>query len=144
MIDNLNALDIDALRAEWRELFRTEPPAMRSASLLRMELAWILQARVFGDLDARTRRRLKAFVRTDSDSKVRKATRLLPGTVLLREWRGHTYRVEVLESGFLFERERFSSLSSIARQIAGVRWSGPRFFRLDGPDRQKSLKGTHD
>jgi len=38
--------------------------------------------------------------------------------------------VTVLDDGFDFHGERFSSLSEIARKITGVRWSGPLFFGL--------------
>ena len=36
----------------------------------------------------------------------------------------------VLDDGFDFDGERFLSLSEIAREITGVRWSGPLFFGL--------------
>jgi hypothetical protein len=38
--------------------------------------------------------------------------------------------VTVLDDGFQFEDRRYNSLSMIAREITGVRWSGPRFFGL--------------
>jgi len=53
-----------------------------------------------------------------------------PGTTLLREWGGQTYRVIVVEDGFIFRDQRFASLSEVAREITGTRWSGPRFFGL--------------
>jgi hypothetical protein len=53
------------------------------------------------------------------------------GTRLIREWSGVTHAVEVIESGFLWNGNRYASLSAVAREIAGARWSGPRFFGLD-------------
>ena len=52
------------------------------------------------------------------------------GTRLIREWNGATYEVEVLESGYLWRGETWSSLSAIAKAITGAKWSGPRFFGL--------------
>jgi hypothetical protein len=40
--------------------------------------------------------------------------------------------VEVQEGGFIWRDNRYRSLSAIARAITGTRWSGPRFFGLNG------------
>jgi len=59
-----------------------------------------------------------------------KVSYLKPGTQLLREWHGRTYRIEVTESGFLMDGKSYKSLTAIAMRITGTRWSGPRFFGL--------------
>jgi hypothetical protein len=38
--------------------------------------------------------------------------------------------VEVTEDGFIYDGQRYRSLSSIAQRITGARWSGRRFFGL--------------
>ena len=48
----------------------------------------------------------------------------------MREWSGVTHRILVLNEGFSWNAERYSSLSEIALRITGTRWSGPRFFGL--------------
>ena len=48
----------------------------------------------------------------------------------MRAWNGVTHRVLVLDEGFSWNSERYSSLSQIALRITGTRWSGPRFFGL--------------
>lgn len=53
-----------------------------------------------------------------------------PGTWLSRKWHGEVHQVIVLESGFEYRGERYSSLSEIAKRITGSHWSGPRFFGL--------------
>ena len=58
---------------------------------------------------------------------------LKPGTRLIREWKGDMHEVEVRETGFLWQGERYASLSRIARLITGTRWSGPVFFGLKTP-----------
>ena len=58
------------------------------------------------------------------------APALAPGSRLIREWRGRTHTVDVLDSGFRCDGKQYRSLSEIARAITGGRWSGPRFFGL--------------
>ncbi|MGO1069682.1 DUF2924 domain-containing protein [Lysobacter sp. CA199] len=54
-----------------------------------------------------------------------------PGAVLTRLYEGRLHRVTVLaDGGFDYEGRRFGSLSKIARDITGTRWSGPAFFGL--------------
>jgi hypothetical protein len=55
---------------------------------------------------------------------------LKPGTRLIREWRGRTYQVLVVDDGFSWRGTRYRSLSALARKITGTPWSGPLFFGL--------------
>ena len=61
----------------------------------------------------------------------------------MREWRGRTCHVTVLEEGYEFEDRRYASLSHIAREVAGTNWSGPRFFGLRQKDRSEAGAGVH-
>ena len=56
--------------------------------------------------------------------------RLSVGARLMREWRGKTLVVDVVEGGFLFEGKTYRSLSKIARVATGVQRNGPSFFGL--------------
>jgi hypothetical protein len=49
---------------------------------------------------------------------------------LLREWRGRSHEVLVLDDGFSWRATHYRSLSAIARKITGTAWSGPLFFGL--------------
>ena len=49
---------------------------------------------------------------------------------MVRQWQGKLYEVVTLESGFIFDGQKYRSLSEIARAITGTRWSGPAFFGL--------------
>ncbi len=62
--------------------------------------------------------------------------RLSAGSVLIREWHGLSHRVAVLKEGMLFRGTHYRSLSEVARQITGTRWSGPRFFGLRAPTKE--------
>ena len=123
-LEAIETMDLAGLRAVWAKHFGS-PPALRSPSLLRLQLAWRLQARTYGGIDAAMRRKLK------SKNGVSKAEiALTAGSVLTREWQGKTYTIEVLEKGFAWDGETYTSLSAIALAITGTRWNGPRFFGL--------------
>lgn len=67
------------------------------------------------------------------------APTLSPGTRLLREWKGRTIEVTIVENGYLFEERLYTSLSQIAEHVTGTHWSGPRFFGLK--NRRKTADG---
>lgn len=120
----LNALGLQSLREIWRARYGAPPP-LRSPDLLRRILAWRVQAEAFGGLDSETQRALKSNTQPRG---------LAAGTRLVREWRGVRHEVEVADSGYIYEGERWTSLSEIARAITGTRWNGPRFFGLRSDD----------
>jgi hypothetical protein len=120
----LAGLDLAALRRVWRE--RIGPaPAMRSPDMLRLLLAWRIQVKAFGDLDAKIRRELRR-----SKPSPRPVGELPLGSSIVREWQGREHEVIAIEDGFAYGGARYRSLSEIARAITGVRWNGPRFFGL--------------
>ena len=125
-IDGFFELDRAALLEAWRDTFPEVPPQRLSSPFLRRFIAFELQARRRGDLPKGFQKRLNAAIAPKAKSSVA----LKPGGRLLREWNGATHTVDVIEDGFLFQGERYRSLSAIARAITGARWSGPRFFGL--------------
>ena len=120
----LEAMGLDELRAVWRSRYGA-PPKLRSVQLLRLNLAWRIQADAFGGLDAETKRRLRR-----GGAGAAAADRLQPGVRLIREWQGAPHEVVVEEGGFRYDGRVWRSLSEIARHISGARWNGPRFFGL--------------
>ncbi len=136
LTEKLAALaDLDAvgLRAEWRRLYRSHPPRHVRRDLLVLAIAWKLQEKVHGGLTAALKRKLAGIaeeLRKNGDLSAGPAIRMKPGMRLVREWRGETHDVLVLEDGFEWNGEHRGSLSAIAREITGTRWSGPRFFGL--------------
>jgi hypothetical protein len=59
------------------------------------------------------------------------------GAVLIRDWHGTRHQVTVLKDGFIYQGRRFQSLSKIASEITGARWSGPLFFGLKQLSREQ-------
>ncbi len=131
----LAEMDYDALRDEWRRLYRAHPPKRVSRDLLQLGVAWKIQEKANGGLGAALKRRLADLATTmeqDGDLARSRVARLKPGAKLIREWQGETHTVAVLEDGFEWQGKRWRSLSVIARLITGSQWSGPRFFGLNG------------
>jgi len=123
-VEALGRLDLDQLRSAWRARYGP-PPKMRSTELLKLMLAWRMQADAAGGLGS--------DVRKDLRRPVSERARPVPsgGTRLTREWQGMRHEVTALEEGgFLYAGERYQSLSQVARLITGARWNGPRFFGL--------------
>ena len=54
------------------------------------------------------------------------------GTRLIREWHGTEHVVDVIDGVYHWNGQTWQSLSVIAREITGTRWSGPRFFGVQG------------
>ncbi len=126
-------LDTAGLRREWRRLYRSHPPLHIRRDLLVLAIAWKLQNKVYGGLTAAQKRKLAGIsedLRKNGDLSGSPAIRMKPGLRLVREWYGETHTVLVLEDGFEWNGKHCRSLSAIAREITGTRWSGPRFFGL--------------
>ncbi|PCJ61600.1 MAG: hypothetical protein COA65_01210 [Rhodospirillaceae bacterium] len=135
----LGEMDYDALRVEWRRLYRIHPPKRVARDLLLLGIAWKIQERAFGGLGATTKRRLADLAKTlerNGDVTRNRVARLKPGAKLIREWHGETHTVIVTEDGFEWRGRHWQSLSAIARAITGGHWSGPRFFGINNRARQ--------
>ncbi len=137
------------LRAEWRRLYRVEPPTHVARDLLMLGVGWKIQEQAYGGLRGATRRALAELSKTlerDGDVTRSRVTRLKPGAKLIREWHGKAHTVVVLEDGFEWRGKHWHSLSVIARTITGMHWSGPRFFGLNARARKSvpESKGVAD
>jgi len=131
-IEDLQSLDVIALREEWRRLKGSAPPRL-SRDLLLRAIAYELQVKAFGGLSAQALRKISMAEDKSGDTletPERLQVRLSSGARLVREWHGRTHSVEVLQNGFLFDGQTYRSLSEIARRITGSHRSGPRFFGL--------------
>ena len=138
----LNDLTAPRLRAEWRRLYRGQPPRL-SRDLLVRSIAYRIQELAHGGLSKATRRKLLALtkvLRSNGSIEPDDGPNLRPGARLVREWRDRTHTVQVTEDGFEYDGKPYSSLSKIAHVITGAHWSGPRFFGLS----RKPTAGPQD
>ena len=144
-IGRLADLPRPELVRRWHRIYRCPPPRGVKRGLLERAIAWHLQAKHFGGLSPAIKRRLadaagdlvgdRSTGSRSSDASTNPqpfvpTVTSVPGTRLIREWHGRSHSVDVIEEGFVFEGRTYSSLSAIAREITGARWSGPRFFGL--------------
>lgn len=137
VLAQLNALkgaSAGTLKARWRELFDTEPPAY-NRRFLESRLAYRIQELAHGGPSRDTLERLKALARqhANKDPAERKAKPVLrpvAGTRLIREWQGIEHCVTVRADDFEYQGRPYQSLSSVARTITGTKWNGLVFFGL--------------
>jgi hypothetical protein len=115
----------------WAENFKTPPPPKLRKELMVPILAYRMQEREYGGLSHSARARLKEIAASLSTRKpVQREDDSAPetGTKLIRSWRGEVHQVLATGSGYIYRGQSYSSLSKIAREITGTRWSGPLFF----------------
>ncbi len=154
-IRTLQKMSVRELREKYGELFDEQPRSHNRQFLFR-RIAWRIQALAEGDLTERARRRA-AKLANDADLRIRApkngngdATaspdgeltvvdtlypdldpRLpMPGTILVREYKGRKIRVRVLPNGFEYEGEPYGSLTAVARKVTKAHWNGFVFFGL--------------
>src|SRR5258708_17636276 len=140
-IASLSKASIKDLRERWKTLYGKEPSGDIGRSFLIRAIAYRLQEKAFGGLKPSTRRLL---ARVAEETAAGSSPKRLPvrkaqsGTVLIREWQGNAHRVTMLRDGVSFNGKRYRSLSAVAREITGSRWSGPRFFGLRSQDTENN------
>lgn len=128
------------LKAQWRELFGTEPPPF-NRRYLESRLAYRIQELAYGGLKPETVRRLEELgEELDGGSITKRRIRVdqkpIIGTRLVREWQGTEQVVTVTKDGFEWQGRPYQSLSAIARAVTGTRWNGWVFFGLKNQRRR--------
>ncbi|MEO5333254.1 MAG: DUF2924 domain-containing protein [Magnetococcus sp. YQC-5] len=129
----LHEMPIADLKKKWTDLHpATEQPPFNRAFLVK-RLAHRIQELTMGGMEERIEKRMERLANEEETTpakKVMQGDRLLPGTRLIREWKGVDYCCIVLEDGFECQGRKFGSLSSVANFITGTRWNGFTFFGL--------------
>lgn len=140
-IAGLSDLPMAEIKSLWFRLFVSENPT-HNRQFLERRIAYKLQEVEFRKVGAstldRNKRRIQAIVETGKIKKRDRDYRPMAGTVLIREYQGTEYRVIATADGqYDYEGRMYPSLSMIAREITGTRWSGPLFFGLKAPATQR-------
>ena len=133
-IAQLSEMTMDEIKSLWRQLYRKEPPT-HIRSFLEKRLAYRLQEvefrRAHQNLAEKNDRRISAIINTGKKPLRDRYPQPIPGTVLSRIYQEKEHKITVTHDGqFEFEGRIYKSLSVIAREITGTRWSGPLFFGL--------------
>lgn len=139
--DDLAALTLDELRQRWRKEFATPLPSHSSRDLLARALSYHLQARSAAKSLRKLHQRLNKLAdgfAADHDFVPPDVQPMRAGAVLVRDWNGKRYAVTVTDDGFLYDGQSYISLTAVATAITGVKWSGPRFFKLTEVEEAKA------
>lgn len=113
------------LRALWSRTTGRLLPQI-STKLLRLALAWEIQAKALGGPSRALQQRLDQLANGKTLTSPAR-----PGMRLVREWNGEVHVVSVADDGTVrWQDKDWRSLSEVARAITGTRWSGPAFFGL--------------
>lgn len=148
----LERMNIPELRARYTQVFG-EPTNANNRVWLFKRIAWRLQTLAEGSLSERAHRRAEDLAR-DADLRMnppKTATPIVsgaiapptednrvppPGSVLVRDYKGRTLRITVLNNGFEFEGTVYKTLSALAEAITGSHCNGFHFFRLGNKGEQ--------
>ena len=119
------------------------PTLSRNKEHLRKKIAWRIQEIAEGGLSERACKRIEILGKQAPAQKEEPRPQVKPvevpardprlpaaGSILTRTYRTKRYEVLVLQEGFEYQGQHFSSLSKIARVITGTRWNGFLFFGL--------------
>jgi hypothetical protein len=135
------------LEQKYAELFNGEKPATGNRIFLWRRIAYRLQELAYGGLSAPAQSRVNALIQ-EYDPVNNKALRPekvpqearkpglrdrrlpIPGTVLIKEYKGTTIQVKALEKGFEYNGKVFPTLSAVANAVTGAHWNGYVFFRI--------------
>src|SRR6266849_7687757 len=143
----LKGASAPVLKAKWRELFETEPPAY-NRRFLESRLAYRIQELAYGGLSRLTLERLGAMAkqyatRDAAERKARPVHRPISGTKLIREWQGVEHCVTVRPDDFEYLGRPYKSLSSVAGEITGTKWNGWVFFGLKSHQSRPLCPAAH-
>ncbi len=129
----LSGMSIAELKKMWTDLHKTEPPQC-NRSFLEKRLTYRLQELAHGGLKKESEKRLERMATSGVDAPQERKRppggQLLPGTRLVREWKGEEHRCTVLSDGFEYQGRKFGSLSAAANFITGTKWNGHVFWGL--------------
>jgi hypothetical protein len=130
-IAELPALNKAQLLPIWRRNFDDDPPPKLRKELMVPILAYRIQEKEHGGLSHGARKRLREIAQSIGPEKRAHpsiAPSIRSGTMLIRRWGGEVHEVSVTDASFEYRGKQYTSLSRIAREITGTRWSGPLFF----------------
>ena len=115
-VAELNDMDLGQLKERWRKMFDSEPPTY-GRNMMMKRLAYHIQELAYGGLPGEVRDQMDRVLHSAGYNEigrkgnVKKQTGPVPGTLLIREWKGQRYEVTALENGFEYGGRRFRSLS---------------------------------
>lgn len=148
-ITALKSASVEELQRKHKELSGGQEATSDSKVYLIRRIAYRLQEFKYGGLSEKAQKRLtelintydpvnnKAFrpkivMETQAMKKYRIRDRRLPipGSIIIKEYKGKDMQVKVLETGFEYNGKIYKNLTAIAKEITGSHWNGYLFFNL--------------
>lgn len=118
---------------KYKELFNAEAPLTASRRQLIPKITYQIQVLAFGGINSSTQRMIDDLNQGKMPVYAQRKNRItLPaGTLIVKEYRGETYKIKVTDEDFILNGIHYSSLAKIARFITGgTNWNVQRFFKL--------------
>ena len=143
----LRALPMKELKKKYEELFDGERPASTQKIYLWKRIAYRMQEIAYGGLSQEAQGKIKELIQ-EYDPINNKALRPekgpqelkkpnsrdrrlpIPGTVIVKDYKGNRIQVKVLEKGFEYGGGVYQTLSAVAKVVTGAHWNGFVFFNL--------------
>lgn len=145
----LKEKSLDELKAKYEELFPGQQAPSNNKVFLWRKIAYRIQELEHGSVSTENQSKIQELIqqydpinnktlRPDNapekqpkKSGLSRDKRLpIPGTVIIKEYKGIKLEVKVLESGFEYNNKTYKSLTAIAKEITGAHWNGYLFFNL--------------
>ena len=140
---------LNELQAKYAELFPGQQAPSNNKVYLWRKIVYRLQELEYGGISSETQDKIQELIRQfdpinnkalrpddtlkehSQKIKLRRDKRLpIPGTVIIKEYKGIKLEVKILESGFEYHNKVYKSLTSIAKEVTGAHWTGYLFFNL--------------
>jgi hypothetical protein len=123
---------LQQLRRDYKDVFEQECPAKMKHNEVILALLGHIQDELYKPLDPSTLPNHMTGIDFNEDALKNvsrgRATRLVPGTVIERDYQGQTYVVFCRDGYYEYNQKRYSSLAKISSEIVGFKFSGPLFF----------------
>ncbi len=144
-IMELKEKSLGELKAKYEELFPGQKAPSNNKVFLWRKIAYRIQELEHGNVSTETQSKIEQLIQQldpinnkslrpdnviEKQPKSRDKRLPIPGTVIIKEYKGVKLEIKVLESGFEYANKAYKSLSAIAKEVTGAHWNGYLFFNL--------------
>ena len=148
-ITAITKLNADELQKAYKELFKQDGEFSHNRRYLIRKIAHRLQELEYGGISEKALRRIKELIekydpinnkavrpnmdalnQNFSNRPYRDKRLPIPGSRIIRMYKGRNLEIKVLESGFEYDGKIYKSLSAVTHMIAGSNWNAFDFFKL--------------
>jgi len=144
-IMELKERSLEELRVKYEEIFPGQKAPSNNKIFLWRKIAYRIQELEHGNASTEAQDKIQQLIQQfdpinnkslrpdnmgEKQPKIRDKRLPIPGTVIIKEYKGEKLEVKVLESGFEYKNNAYKSLSAIAKTITAAHWNGYLFFGL--------------